>query len=82
MSIHRAFVHQELQLREADARGDPGQEGRGPGRGESGGRHAGNLTIQDKSGETIFEEPIRDFHDAALKGCDECADFMGHAAHI
>ena len=42
----------------------------------------GNLTIQDKSGETIFEEPIRDFHDAALKGCDECADFMGHAAHI
>jgi coenzyme F420 hydrogenase subunit beta len=42
----------------------------------------GKLIVQDKSGETILEEPIRDFHDAALKGCDECADFMGHAADI
>jgi coenzyme F420 hydrogenase subunit beta len=42
----------------------------------------GKLIIQDKAGETIFEEPIRDFHGAALKGCDECADFMGHAADI
>ncbi len=42
----------------------------------------GKLIVQDKSGETIFEEPIRDFHDAALKGCDECADFMGHVADI
>jgi coenzyme F420 hydrogenase subunit beta len=42
----------------------------------------GKLIVQDRSGETIFEEPIRDFHGAALKGCDECADFMGHAADI
>ncbi len=42
----------------------------------------GKLIVQDKRGETIFEEPIRDFHGAALKGCDECADFMGHAADI
>jgi coenzyme F420 hydrogenase subunit beta len=42
----------------------------------------GKLIVQDKSGGTIFEEPIRDFHGAALKGCDECADFMGHAADI
>jgi coenzyme F420 hydrogenase subunit beta len=42
----------------------------------------GKLIVQDKSGETIFEEPIRDFHGAALKCCDECADFMGHAADI
>jgi coenzyme F420 hydrogenase subunit beta len=42
----------------------------------------GKLLVQDKGGETIFEEPIRDFHGAALKGCDECADFMGHAADI
>ncbi len=42
----------------------------------------GKLIVQDKDGETIFEEPIRDFHGAALKGCDECADFMGHAADI
>jgi coenzyme F420 hydrogenase subunit beta len=42
----------------------------------------GKLIVQDRAGETIFEEPIRDFHGAALKGCDECADFMGHAADI
>ncbi|MDP9454374.1 MAG: Coenzyme F420 hydrogenase/dehydrogenase, beta subunit C-terminal domain [Actinomycetota bacterium] len=42
----------------------------------------GKLIVQDLLGETIFEEPIKDFHGAALKGCDECADFMGHAADI
>jgi coenzyme F420 hydrogenase subunit beta len=42
----------------------------------------GKMIVQDLDGETIFEEPIRDFHGAALKGCDECADFMGHAADI
>ena len=31
---------------------------------------------------TLLEEPIRDFHGAALKGCDECADFLGRAADI
>ena len=33
-------------------------------------------------GATLLEEPIRDFHGAALKGCDECADFLGVAADI
>ena len=42
----------------------------------------GKMIVQDLDGETIFEDPIRDFHGAALKGCDECADFMGHAADI
>jgi coenzyme F420 hydrogenase subunit beta len=42
----------------------------------------GKMIVQDLEGATIFEEPIRDFHGAALKGCDECADFMGHAADI
>jgi len=42
----------------------------------------GKMIVQDLQGETVFEEPIRDFHNAALKGCDECADFMGHAADI
>jgi coenzyme F420 hydrogenase subunit beta len=42
----------------------------------------GKMIVQDLEGLTIFEEPIRDFHGAALKGCDECADFMGHAADI
>ena len=42
----------------------------------------GKMIVQDLDYETIFEEPIRDFHGAALKGCDECADFMGYAADI
>ncbi len=42
----------------------------------------GKLIVQGHSGEEIFAEPIKDFHGAALKGCDECADFMGHAADI
>jgi coenzyme F420 hydrogenase subunit beta len=42
----------------------------------------GKMIVQGLEGETILEEPIRDFHGAALKGCDECADFMGHAADI
>jgi coenzyme F420 hydrogenase subunit beta len=42
----------------------------------------GKLIVENKQGDTIFEEPIRDFHGAALKGCDECADFLGHAADI
>ncbi|MBV9453266.1 MAG: Coenzyme F420 hydrogenase/dehydrogenase, beta subunit C-terminal domain [Rubrobacter sp.] len=42
----------------------------------------GKLIVQDLDGEMLIEEPIRDFHGAALKGCDECADFIGHAADI
>ncbi|WP_240432578.1 Coenzyme F420 hydrogenase/dehydrogenase, beta subunit C-terminal domain [Rubrobacter indicoceani] len=42
----------------------------------------GKFIVQGHDGETIFEEPIKNFHGAALKGCDECADFMGHAADI
>jgi coenzyme F420 hydrogenase subunit beta len=42
----------------------------------------GKLIVQDHQGATILEEPIRDFHGAALKGCDECADFLGGAADL
>jgi coenzyme F420 hydrogenase subunit beta len=42
----------------------------------------GKLIVQDQERETILEEPIKDFHGAALKGCDECADFLGNAADI
>ncbi len=42
----------------------------------------GKLIVQDHQGETLLEEPIRDFHGAALKGCDECADFLGNAADL
>ncbi len=42
----------------------------------------GKLYLYDDAGTTILEEPIRDFHGAALKGCDECADFLGIAADV
>ena len=42
----------------------------------------GKLYLYDDGGATLLEEPIRDFHGAALKGCDECADFLGVAADI
>ena len=42
----------------------------------------GKMIVQDLDGEMLIEEPVRDFHGAALKGCDECADFIGHAADI
>jgi len=42
----------------------------------------GKLIVQDHQGATLLEEPIRDFHGAALKGCDECADFLGNAADL
>jgi coenzyme F420 hydrogenase subunit beta len=42
----------------------------------------GRLLVEDRDGATIVDEPIKDFHGAALKGCDECADFLGRAADI
>ena len=42
----------------------------------------GRLLAQDRTGETLLDEPVKDFHGAALKGCDECADFLGRAGDI
>ena len=42
----------------------------------------GKLVVQDHERNTIIEEPIKDFHGAALNGCDECADFLGNAADL
>jgi coenzyme F420 hydrogenase subunit beta len=42
----------------------------------------GKLIVQDRQRETLVSEPIRDFHGAALKGCDECTDFLGGAADL
>ncbi len=28
------------------------------------------------------DEPVKNFHGAALKGCDECADFLGRSADL
>ncbi len=42
----------------------------------------GKMMVYGHDGEMILEEDIENFHDAALKGCDECADFTGYAADI
>jgi coenzyme F420 hydrogenase subunit beta len=42
----------------------------------------GKLIVEDRNGEPLIEEPIKDFHGAALKGCDECADFLGRGADL
>ncbi|WP_435196873.1 Coenzyme F420 hydrogenase/dehydrogenase, beta subunit C-terminal domain [Natronomonas sp. EA1] len=42
----------------------------------------GKLMAYDHDGELIVEEDVEAFHDAALKGCDECADFTGYCADL
>lgn len=42
----------------------------------------GKMVVEDRAGTTLVSEPVRDFHGAALKGCDECADFIGRGADI
>ena len=42
----------------------------------------GNMIVYGHDGELILEEDVEEFHDAALKGCDECADFTGYCADL
>ncbi len=42
----------------------------------------GRLIVEYLDGAIAVDEPIKQFHGAALKGCDECADFLGRAADI
>ena len=42
----------------------------------------GRLIVTYLDGAVALDEPIKSFHGAALKGCDECADFLGRAADI
>lgn len=42
----------------------------------------GKLIVEDHQGQELVREPIKNFHGAALKGCDECADFLGRGADI
>jgi coenzyme F420 hydrogenase subunit beta len=42
----------------------------------------GRMIVEDREGNRLVDAPVRDFHGAALKGCDECADFLGHGADI
>ena len=42
----------------------------------------GRMLVFDRSGGVLVDEPVKSFHSAALKGCDECADFSGRAADL
>ncbi|HTW99110.1 MAG TPA: Coenzyme F420 hydrogenase/dehydrogenase, beta subunit C-terminal domain [Acidimicrobiales bacterium] len=42
----------------------------------------GRFLVEDRSGAVLVDEPVKAFHGAALKGCDECADFLGRAADL
>ncbi len=42
----------------------------------------GRLIVEYRDGQLAVDEPIKDFHGAALKGCDECADFLGRSADL
>jgi coenzyme F420 hydrogenase subunit beta len=42
----------------------------------------GKMMAYDHDGDLIVEEDVENFHDAALKGCDECADFTGYCADL
>ena len=42
----------------------------------------GRFTVDDASGRRVVDEPVRAFLGAALKGCNECADFAGRAADL
>lgn len=42
----------------------------------------GKMMAYDHDGEMLIEEDVEEFHDAALKGCDECADFSGLCADL
>jgi len=42
----------------------------------------GKMMAMDEDGEMLVDEDVENFHDAALKGCDECADFTGYCADL
>jgi coenzyme F420 hydrogenase subunit beta len=42
----------------------------------------GRMIVEYRDGELAVDEPVKNFHGAALKGCDECADFLGRGADL
>lgn len=42
----------------------------------------GRMIVEYRDGEIAVDEPVKNFHGAALKGCDECADFLGRGADV
>jgi len=42
----------------------------------------GRMIVEYADGELAVDEPVKRFHGTALKGCDECADFLGRSADL
>ena len=42
----------------------------------------GRMIVEYRDGVVAVDEPVKDFQGAALKGCDECADFLGRSADL
>ncbi len=42
----------------------------------------GRMIVEYQDGTVVVDESVKDFHGAALKGCDECADFLGRSADL
>ncbi|WP_254545411.1 Coenzyme F420 hydrogenase/dehydrogenase, beta subunit C-terminal domain [Halomarina pelagica] len=42
----------------------------------------GKMMAYDRDGDLLLSEDVENFHDAALKGCSECADFTGYCADL
>ena len=40
------------------------------------------LVAAAEDGEELMKKPVKDFHQASLKGCDECADFAALGADL
>ena len=80
---HRPPVHQELRLRGPDAAASCATSaGIDLDRVSKVDVIHGRMIVEYRDGEVAVDEPIKDFHGAALKGCDECADFLGRGADL
>ncbi|HLG66657.1 MAG TPA: Coenzyme F420 hydrogenase/dehydrogenase, beta subunit C-terminal domain [Acidimicrobiales bacterium] len=42
----------------------------------------GRMIVEYGDGQVAVDEPVKRFHGVALKGCDECADFLGRSADL
>ena len=42
----------------------------------------GRMIVEYADGQLAVDEPVKNFHKVALKGCDECADFLGRGADL
>ena len=42
----------------------------------------GKMIVEYRDGYRAVDESVKNFHGTALKGCDECADFLGRSADL